>query len=160
MTFTTVLPIWQAIQQRFHKTVRAMPESDLPLALGGASIGSMLRHNGEVEYMFAEWYFGRKIPEGIAIHTGRGAAGIKVDMSSLAELIGFLEASNNHLIEAMKDLPEEKWTEPVESPMGVATPLEAAGRLMYHTGIHAGQISLIQKTAPGRQAAETPARTH
>ncbi|MFC5405301.1 DinB family protein [Cohnella soli] len=153
MAITTVLPIWQAIQSRFHKTVRGLPESDLSLSLGSASIGSMLRHNGEVEYMFAEWYFDRKIPEDIEIHTGRGAANIKVDMSSLDELIAFLEASNDHLIEAMKSLPENKWTEPVESPMGVTTPLEAVGRLMYHTGIHAGQISLIQKATKENQSA-------
>jgi hypothetical protein len=35
----------------------------------------------------------------------------------------------------------------VESSIGASTPLEAVGRLMYHTGIHSGQISLIQKNA-------------
>ncbi|RKP55062.1 DinB family protein [Cohnella endophytica] len=161
MTITTVLPIWRAIQERFHKTVRNLPEADLKLQLGSASIGNMLRHNGEVEYMFANWFFGKKMPQGLAIHTGRGAAGAKTDFVDLDELITFLDASNAHLVQAMQDLPEEKWNVPIDSPMGVTTPLEAVGRLMYHTGIHVGQISLIQKNAPDRTPSnEEPAQTH
>lgn len=151
MTFSTVLPIWRAIQDRFHKTAKNLPEQDLTLKLGQASIGYMLRHNAEVEYMFAEWFFNCPIPQGLEMKTSRGAVGAKTDFTDLAELVAFLETSNEHLIEAMRQLPEEKWTEPVESPMGLSTPLEAVGRLMYHTGIHSGQISLIQKCAPAEQ---------
>jgi len=149
-TFSTVLPLWRALQERFHKTARNLPERDLPLKIGNASIGYMLRHNAEVEYMFAEWFFKRPMPEDLVILTARGAAGAKSEFSDLAELVYILEASNAHLIEAMRELPEAQWSEPVESPMGVSTPLEAIGRLMYHTGIHAGQISLIQKCAPAQ----------
>ncbi|OCT16137.1 hypothetical protein A8709_01435 [Paenibacillus pectinilyticus] len=147
MSFETVLPIWNAIQGRFHKTVQKLPEADLTLELGSASIGYMLRHNAEVEYMFADWFFGAKIPEGIKFSTsgGPGGAKAKATFTNLQELVDDLTASNNHLIEAMRALHEEAWTVPVESPMGSSTPLEAVGRLMYHTGIHAGQISLIQK---------------
>ncbi|HEY2493326.1 MAG TPA: DinB family protein [Paenibacillus sp.] len=65
----------------------------------------------------------------------------------LEELVDLLKASNANLIEAMRELPEEAWHQSVESPIGASTPLEAIGRLMYHTGIHSGQISLIQKNA-------------
>lgn len=146
MTFSTVLPIWQSIQSRFHKMAAALPEQDLTLALGTSSIGYMLRHNAEVEYMFAEWFFGRKMPGELEIHTGRGAAGAKASFTDLAELLHLLTASNEHLISAMMDLPEEEWHKIKDCPIGASTPLEAVGRLMYHTGIHAGQISLIQKT--------------
>ncbi|MFX3636478.1 MAG: DinB family protein [Candidatus Pristimantibacillus sp.] len=148
MTFSTVLPIWNAIQDRFHKTVKALPEQDLTLQLGSASIGYMLRHNAEVEYMFAEWFFGRSMPPELEVVTSRGAKGSKASFTKLQELVDILTASNTHLIEAMRDLPEEAWHLPVESPLGASTPLEAVGRLMYHTGIHSGQISLIQKCAP------------
>jgi len=154
MTFETVLPIWRAIQERFHKTARSLPEQDLPLALGNASIGYMLRHNAEVEFMFADWFFGRPMPEGLQILTARGAAGAKAEFVELAPLVAILEASNEHMSAAMRELPEAKWNEPVESPMGVCTPLEAVGRLMYHTGIHSGQISLIQKCSPAQQQAD------
>nr|WP_236290888.1 hypothetical protein [Paenibacillus allorhizoplanae] len=43
---------------------------------------------------------------------------------------------------AAKKFEHEAWTVPVESPMGSSTPLEEVGGLMYHTGIHSGQISL------------------
>jgi len=153
-TIVTVLPIWEAIQSRFHKMVKGLPEEDLSLAIGPASIGYMLRHNAEVEYMFAEWFFGRKMPEDLEVMTSRGprGGGEKPVFSNLNELVELLEASNAFLITAMKELQEEKWHEPVESPMGPSAPIEAIGRLMYHTGIHAGQISLIQKNAPAVKA--------
>ncbi|NOU69580.1 DinB family protein [Paenibacillus sp. LMG 31461] len=161
MSFETVLPIWNAIQGRFHKTVQKLPEADLTLELGSASIGYMLRHNAEVEYMFANWFLGVKIPEGIKLYTAGGPNGPKVKpaFTNLQELVDDLTASNDFLIEAMRNLPEEAWSVPVESPMGPSTPLEAVGRLMYHTGIHSGQISLIQKHfAVKENAAEAPAQ--
>lgn len=136
MTYSTVLPIWNAIRERFHKTANALPEQDLSLQLGTTSIGSLLNHTAEVEYMFAEWFFGKAMPEG----------GIpKPALTNKDELVEFLESSNERILQAMKELPEEDWHKSMESPIGASTPLEAVGRLMYHTGIHAGQISLIQK---------------
>ena len=142
MTYSTVLPIWNAIRERFHKTAEALPEQDLRLQLGKSTIASLLHHTAEVEYMFAEWFFGRNMPGEIA----------KPSFTNIDELVELLRASNEHLIEAMKELPEEKWHTSMESPIGASTPLEAVGRLMYHTGIHAGQISLIQKN--GQNQAE------
>ncbi|MEK4347788.1 DinB family protein [Paenibacillus sp. FSL P4-0184] len=136
MTITSVLPIWQAVQERFHKMVKALPEEDLNLKLGNSSIGGLISHNAEVEFMFAEWFFGRpKTQADDAAYT------------TLSELVDLLSASNENLIAAMRELPEDAWHVSVESSFGTSTPLEAVGRLMYHTGIHAGQISLIQKNA-------------
>lgn len=134
MTFDTVLPIWQAVQERFHKTVKVLPEEDLSLKMGKSTIGGLIHHNAEVEYMFAEWFFGRPMPE------AKDAT-----YNKLSELVDLLTSSNENLIAAMRELPEEAWNVSVESSFGTSTPLEAIGRLMYHTGIHSGQISLIQK---------------
>jgi uncharacterized damage-inducible protein DinB len=136
MTITSVLPIWQAVQERFHKIVKALPEEDLNLKLGNSTIGGLISHNAEVEFMFAEWFFARPKPQ------ASDAA-----YTRLSELVDLLSASNENLIAAMRELPEEAWHVSVESGFGTSTPLEAVGRLMYHTGIHAGQISLIQKNA-------------
>ncbi|WP_239615322.1 DinB family protein [Cohnella mopanensis] len=146
MSFSIVLPIWQALQERFHKTVKALPEQDLSLRLGSSSIESMLRHNAEVEFIFAEWFFGKSIPEEMKKFVKRGEDGDDTLLTK-DELVDLLAASNSHLIEAMRELPEEAWHNRVETSMGASTPLEAVGRLMYHTGIHSGQISLIQKNA-------------
>ncbi|AJS59559.1 DinB family protein [Paenibacillus sp. IHBB 10380] len=147
MTFSTVLPIWQAIQERFHKTAKALSEEDLSLQIGSTSIESLLRHNAEVEFMFADWFFGRSIPEECNNAKSPGLVDNNKSFACLEELVDLLKASNANLIEAMRELPEEAWHQSVESPMGASTPLEAVGRLMYHTGIHSGQISLIQKNA-------------
>ena len=135
MSYTTVLPIWDALRQRFTKTMAALPEGDLNLTLGKSSIRGLLYHTAEVEFMFAEWFFGKTKSEYPA-HTSS---------ETLQELMELLADSNAHLVQAMKELPEDQWDTPVESPMGSSSPLEAVGRLMYHTGMHAGQISLIQK---------------
>ncbi|OMD55476.1 DinB family protein [Paenibacillus odorifer] len=136
MAFTSVLPIWQAVQTRFHKMVKTLPEEDLNLKLGNSTIGGLIQHNAEVEFMFAEWFFGKPNPQGD-----------KAAYSTLNELVDLLTVSNENLTAAMQELPEEAWHVSVESAFGTSTPLEAIGRLMYHTGIHAGQISLIQKNA-------------
>jgi len=148
MTFNTVLPIWQAIQERFHKTVKALPEDDLSLQIGSSSIESLIRHNAEVEFMFADWFFGKPMPEVHNTAKSDAVEGINESINRYVELVDLLAASNAHFIEAMRELPEESWHQIVESRMGPSTPLEAVGRLMYHTGIHSGQISMIQKNAP------------
>ncbi|MGX2961259.1 DinB family protein [Peribacillus sp. JNUCC 23] len=140
MTYTTVLPIWNATRGRFQETVEGLPEQDLKLQLGKSTIASLIHHTAEVEYMFAEWFFCKSKSEEIA----------KPCFTNLAELVDLLSASNEYLLEAMIELPDEDWHKSMESPIGASTPLEAVGRLMYHTGIHAGQISLIQKNGQAK----------
>ncbi|WP_127586971.1 DinB family protein [Paenibacillus koleovorans] len=152
MSYATVQPIWNAVQSRFYKTAQNLAVSDLSLKQGTASIGYMLQHNAEVEYMFAEWFFGRKMPEGLEMQTNAGPIGSDADYTDHERLLKMLSDSNEHLQAAMRELPEEAWHVPVGSPMGApSSPLEAVGRLLYHTGIHAGQISLILKSAKAKE---------
>ncbi|MCK9912864.1 DinB family protein, partial [Microbacteriaceae bacterium K1510] len=53
--------------------------------------------------------------------------------------------SYSYLLASLEALPEEKWDVPVEAPIGTLSPREALGRLIFHTGYHAGQIGLIRK---------------
>lgn len=151
MIYSTVLPIWQAIQERFHKTVKELPEQDLGLQIGSATIESLIRHSAEVEYMFADWFFGKSKPVEDNWSKGDDAA----LTTRKEELVELLTSSNENLLEAMRALPEDAWHKPVESSFGTSTPLEAIGRLMYHTGIHSGQISLIQKNARSKESPQT-----
>jgi len=146
-TFEAIVPLWKHLQGSFLKMVKELPEQDLTLQAGAMSIGKMIRHNAEAEFMMTEWYFNKPMPDGLEIYTRRGAAGSTKEFTNLQELVDILEASSEHLIAAMRELPEERWHDVVESPIGPSTRLEAVSRMMYHTGLHAGQISLVRKNA-------------
>ncbi|GKV56497.1 hypothetical protein NCCP2222_24440 [Sporosarcina sp. NCCP-2222] len=129
----SVLAMWNALRQRFAQMAEGLTEEQLDWALGDTSIRFLLHHTAEVEFLFAEWFLGKKQPAQLP------------PFSTRTELLALLRASDQHVKDAIHALPEEKWTDPVESRIGASTPLEAIGRLMYHAGIHAGQIALIKK---------------
>ncbi|MCR8644513.1 DinB family protein [Paenibacillus sp. N1-5-1-14] len=148
MSFESVNPIWRTVRDRFTKSMLTLTEEELSLriATGTSSVGFILRHNAEVEYMFAEWFFNKKAPEGLTYVTNGPDKGEAV-YGDVAELLAFLEASDQHLSAAMQELPENAWDEPVSSPIGSSTPREAIGRVLYHAGLHGGQVGLIRKHA-------------
>ncbi|WP_152393544.1 DinB family protein [Paenibacillus guangzhouensis] len=148
MSYESVRPVWRAVRDRFQKSMSALKSEELSLKLSDdtSSIGFMVRHNAEVEYMFAEWFFQRKAPEGLIYQTN-GPSTDDSAFTDLSELIAFSEASDQYLSQAMESLPDEAWDQPVTSPMGLSTPREALGRVLYHAGLHAGQIALIRKVA-------------
>ncbi|MFU1793731.1 DinB family protein [Paenibacillus azoreducens] len=146
MSFETMLPVWRAVRDRFQKLAAGLREEELLLTAPGQgpTIGWMLRHNAEVEYMFAEWFFQAEKPKGIEYITGGGPVD-HPDYADLKGLLHFLEESDRHFTMAMRLLPDDAWDTPVASQMGMSTPREAMGRVLYHNGLHAGQISLIRK---------------
>src|SRR5699024_1038421 len=123
-----------ALRNRLLEKAKGLSDEDLKLKLGEATIGRLLFHTGEVEYYFADWYFDKKSDE-IP----------KPTLTSIDELVAYLETSNRFLKAAMEELPAVAWKEEKETQMGTSTPLEAVGRLMYHAGIHAGQITDVKK---------------
>jgi len=148
MSYESVRPVWRAVRDRFQKSMSALKPEELPLKLSDdtSSIGFMVRHNAEVEYMFAEWFFQKPAPEGLIYQTN-GSSSDAYAFTHLSSLVAFSEASDHYLTQAMEQLPAEAWDQPVTSPMGECTPREALGRVLYHAGLHAGQISLIRKVA-------------
>ncbi|WP_314588467.1 DinB family protein [Paenibacillus terrigena] len=148
MSYEFVRPVWRTVRDRFQKSMSALKPEELSLKLSddSSSIGFMVRHNAEVEYMFAEWFFQKQAPEGLVYQTN-GSSTDDSAFTNLASLLAFSEASDRYLTSAMEELPAEAWDQPVTTPMGVSTPREALGRVLYHAGLHAGQISLIRKCA-------------
>lgn len=134
MTKETVQQMWTGVRKRFMDKVEGIAEKELTQKLDSMTIGQLLYHTGQVEYLFADWYFGKQVSE-IP----------KVDHADKEALIQFLQQSDMFLQEAMTALPEKAWHEVVTSKMGDCTPIEVIGRLIYHAGMHAGQISNIQK---------------
>ena len=135
MTYLTILPVWNGVRERFIKKVNTLTTEDLSLSTGPMTIGELLYHTAEVEFMFVDWFFGVSMPKDV----------VKTNRDDLEELLRLLHRSNEHLIKAMKECPEKKWHAIISTRIGESTPLEAIGRLIYHTGIHVGQISTIQK---------------
>lgn len=143
MTYRAALTLWQTIRSRVTKLAANLSEEELALQDGKSTIGGLLYHTAEVEFMFADWYFGQAIPEQYGVGSGGNGGGDgdgKPRYANKEELLQFMEASNQFLIEAMEKLPADAWTIAVPSKMGECTPLEAVGRLMYHAGLHAGMI--------------------
>lgn len=137
MIDNTVLSMWKMTRGKFTEKVEKLTESELSLKLDGMTIGELVYHTAEVEYIFASWFFGCET---------------KTDMpknikEEKAALLQFLQEANDDLIEAMTQLDVSKWSERVATRMGETTPVESIARLIYHTGIHAGQITMIQKLA-------------
>ncbi|MBP2002267.1 putative damage-inducible protein DinB [Paenibacillus shirakamiensis] len=149
MSYVEIHPVWRTIRERYQKMIQGLPQEDLGLRLApdASSIGHMIRHNAEVEYMFASWFFGSPVPEHIE-YLANGKGGLDNEAEYTAEeIVAFSAASDAHLTDAMRNLPEQAWDVAVDSPIGPSTPREALGRTMYHSGLHAGQISLIRKHA-------------
>ncbi|MFC5528121.1 hypothetical protein [Cohnella yongneupensis] len=67
---------------------------------------------------------------------------------TLEKLIAFSAASDVHLTNAMRELPEEAWGYCRRFPDRSVDASRSVRRTLYHTGLHAGQISLIRKHAP------------
>ena len=133
MSYETVVPVWNALRERFTKMAEGLTEEQLDSSIGESSIRSLLYHTAEVEFMFADWYLSKPMPVELP------------KASTLQELLDLLQVSDDNLKQALRQLTEEQWHVPVESKMGASTPLEVVGRLMYHAGIHAGQIALMKK---------------
>jgi len=147
MNTETIIAMWEAVQTRFHKLAKELPVEALTLAIGPSSVGYMLRHSAEVEFVYAQWVFGVEKPEDLEYHTLRGPAHANAEFTDLDALVALLERSNQIMIDAMKALPEEDWSKEVKTPRGTFSAVDAVAQLIYHTGIHAGQISLMQKYA-------------
>lgn len=128
----TVLMMWDVLKGRFMGMARGLSEEELDLALHDTTIRGLLTHTAEAELMFAAWYLGKEQPE-------------VLPSSTLEEIIALLELANTHIIDAVQALSEEELHTEVQSKMGASTPVEAVSRLMYHAGMHAGQIAFIKK---------------
>src|SRR5699024_2052092 len=130
-----IIEMWKFTRGKFTEKIEKLDEADLALKLDKASIGEIIYHTAEAEYIFADWFFGRELKQAFPIN-------ITKDKSAL---LTFLQEADEALISEMNKLLEEKWSEKISSRMGESTHAEAIGRLIYHAGIHAGQITTIQQ---------------
>lgn len=133
MYLQTIEPIWNALRNRFQKTVEGLTEEDIHMQLGKTTVGDLLYHTAEVEYLFSQWFFDKPLKREL------------IRPTELNAYVQLLADSNAHIKEAMEHFPKEDWDLLKQSAFGESTPLEAVGRLMNHTGMHAGQIAYLKK---------------
>lgn len=141
MALTEVLSMWEMTRGKFTEKVMKLEENELSHEIDGTTIGKLIYHTADVEFIFSDWFFDYQTSEPFPkdIETNKAA------------LVQFLQDANAHFIQAMKQLDESKWNEKVASRMGDTTPAEAVARLIYHTGIHSGQITTIQNVIKGKK---------
>lgn len=131
---------------RFTKLLAELNEDDLKKRLSPSpnSAGFLIRHIGDVEFLFAKNVF--KMPD-IQVH-----AKTVIDQkdsgewTNLNELKEYTQKSFETLKTAIMQQKDENWDDlVVTKEFGTKTKSEAFGRIITHTAYHAGQLALILK---------------
>ncbi|HLQ74313.1 MAG TPA: DinB family protein [Bacillota bacterium] len=132
-----IISMWSFTRQRFLEKVEKIDEKDFSLSLNNVSIGDLIYHTADVEYIFMDWFFDKKIEHPFT----------KDDVTNKEKMIRFLNEANEAFIHVMQQTSENSWQEVISSRMGECTRAEAVARLIYHAGIHSGQMTDILKIA-------------
>jgi uncharacterized damage-inducible protein DinB len=131
---------------RFTKLLAELHEDDLKKRLSPSpnSAGFLIRHIGDVEFLFAKNVF--KLPD-IQVH-----AKTVIDQkdsgewTNLSELSLYIQKSFDTLKSAIEQQKEDEWDNlVVTKEFGSKTKAEAFGRIITHTAYHAGQLAMILK---------------
>jgi hypothetical protein len=121
---------------RFSNQLQFLSETDLRMKLPGSpnSVGFLLRHIGDVEFLFAKNVFGQKdISVSAKTVIAQKDTGEWIDKASL---IAYVEESFSILSEIIAKQSEQDWEEEIETrEFGRKTKAEALGRIISHTAI-------------------------
>lgn len=131
---------------RFTKLLDQVQENDLTRKLEPApnSIGFLIRHIGDVEFLFAKNVF--QLPD-IKVHASTVIAQKDTgEWTNLQALKIYTAESIAVLIKAVQLQQDSDWDTLVTTKeFGSKTKSEALGRIVSHTAYHAGQIGMILK---------------
>ena len=140
------LELMNEARTRFSNQLPTLTESDLKkkLAPSPNSIGFLIRHIGDVEFLFAKNVFkafGLQVKAQTVIDKFDSG-----EWTNLEALLLHVEESFNALHAIVKQQTTADWNEQITTnEFGTKTKAEALGRIISHTAYHAGQIALIQK---------------
>ena len=140
------LELMNEARTRFSNQLPTLTESDLKkkLAPSPNSIGFLIRHIGDVEFLFAKNVF-----KAVGLQVKAQTVIDKFDSgewTNLEALLLHVEESFNALHAIVKQQTTADWNEQITTnEFGTKTKAEALGRIISHTAYHAGQIALIQK---------------
>jgi uncharacterized damage-inducible protein DinB len=140
------LQSWAEARTRFTNILKDIKEEDLKRKLQNTknSAGFLIRHVGDVEFLFAKNVFGAidlkvQAKTVIAQHdTG--------EWTNLQELIMYQQEAAQQLKKIMEAQNDDDWIKTITTKeFGTKTKAEALGRIMSHTAYHAGQLGLTVK---------------
>jgi uncharacterized damage-inducible protein DinB len=145
-TTQAYLQTWTEARTRFSNLLKDIQPGDLVKKLVNTknSAGFLIRHIADVELLFAKNVFGAtdlkvQAKTVIAQHdTG--------EWTNLPELLEYQQYASDNLKAIIEKQTDEDWQLSITTKeFGTKTKAEAIGRIISHTGYHAGQLSLIIK---------------
>ncbi len=138
--------LWLEARTRFVNQLSNLNSEKLSFKLSPSpnSVGFLLRHIGDVEFLFAKNVFGS--------HDLKVSAKTVIDKhdtgewTDLSGLLDYVTQSGIALSSIISNQSEDDWqTVVVTKEFGSKTKSEALGRIVSHTAYHAGQMALILK---------------
>lgn len=141
-----LLSLWMEARTRFSDQISKLTALDLPKKLTPSqnSIGFLMRHIGDVEFLFAKNVFG--------LHDLKVSAKTLIaqhdtgEWTDLNELVAYTTASFDTLKTVIESQQESDWKATiVTKEFGTKTKAQALGRITSHTAYHAGQLAIILK---------------
>lgn len=136
--------MWETGRTRLTNQLDSVMAEDLSKRLhpDSNSVGWMLRHMAEVELLFAKNVFGKDLD--IKAQTIGSLAKDRGKFTDLKELLDLIKKAEKELGDAIKGI--EDWEVKVTTAeFGTVTKAQALARIMTHTALHSGQLSLALK---------------
>ena len=141
-----LLALWQEGRTRFTILLPEISELDLTKKLAPApnSVGFIIRHIGDVEFLFAKNVF--ELP-GLNVHSKTVIAQKDTgEWTHLSDLISYVTQSAEVLKKAIESQDDGEWSKGITTKeFGTKSKAESLGRIITHTAYHAGQLKLILK---------------
>lgn len=150
---STLLEMWTESRTRFTKQLDSLQAADLIKTLPPSpnSVGFLIRHMGDVEWLFAKNVFGAselKVSAKTVI-AGKDTG----EWTDLEALKTYVRESFEALKAIVAQQSKADWQETVSTKeFGSKTKAEAFGRIVSHTAYHAGQMALIIKYGTAQHA--------
>ena len=142
----TILDLWLEARTRFSNQLQLLTEADLAKKLPPSpnSAGFLIRHIGDVEFLFAKNVFGAgEIKVSAKTVIDKHDSG---EWTNLQDLQDYVDASFNTLKAIIEKQSIDDWDmEIVTKEFGTKTKAQALGRISSHTAYHAGQLAIIIK---------------
>ncbi len=143
---TQLIDLWTEARTRFSNLLPSIKEEDLLKKLPNTpnSAGFLIRHIGDVEFLFAKNVFGddtlKVSAKTVIAQKDTG------EWTDLQSLIQYQLESFEALKAIVEKQTEADWNTCITTKeFGTKTKAQAFGRIISHTTYHAGQLAMILK---------------